>query len=232
MRVFLASPAHTPDERARLGQLAEVVKAAGHEPLLPEGDGRIERLQGADAIVGIVDGAQPASEVAFALGFARARGLPALGLRSDARAPAGGADAGVLADGLFAYAQGDWKDLESALFGFLTKPPARAAEVLVRDRVPTRLRQEGVEFDVRRVEGPQALAQALKRHLVLEAQRLLAAPEGDERETMAEVLELVETLLEVRHYDPANLRRVKERLEADEGGYAQGYLVRGKRGPS
>lgn len=228
MRVFLAASQHTPDERARLSQLVEVVKAAGHEPLGPDPESRVERLQGADAVVALLDGAEPVADVAFALGFARARGLPALGLRSDARAPAGGLSTGLFVEGVHLVAQGDWKELESALFGFLTKPPVREADVLVRDRVPTRLRQEGAAFDVRRAEG-QAHATALKRHLVLEAQRLLAAPEGDEREAVAEVLELVETLLEVRHYDPAGVRRIKERLEATDGAYSQGYLVRGKR---
>lgn len=225
MRVFLAAPWHRPDDEARLGQLIEVVKAAGHDPLVP-GAGRLpESLAGADAVVALLDGAAPDPEVAFALGHARARGLPALGLRSDPRAPAGGVHAGVYAEGLTSFAQGPWKDLESALFGFLVQVPPRSQETLVRDRVPTRLRQENAAFEMRRVEGREH-AEALKRRLLLETERLLVAPEGDEREHLAEALELVETLLELRHYDPAGLRRLKQRLEDEEGGYAQGYLVK------
>lgn len=225
MRVFLAASRHRPDDESRLLQLVDVVKAAGHEPLLATPGESLEALAGADAVVALVDGAEMPTEVAFALGHAQARGLPTLGLRSDAREPAGGAAAGVFGEGLSSLARGDWKELESALFGFLVQVPPRLTETLVRDRVPSRMRQEGVAFDLRRAEGG-AHATALKRRLVLEAQRLLASVEGDEREPMAEVLELVETLIETRHYDPAGLRRIKERLEADEGGYEQGYLVR------
>lgn len=225
MRVFLAAPRHRPDDEARLSQLVDVVKAAGHEPLLVSPGESLESLAAADALVALVDGAEMPAEVAFALGHAQARGLPTLGLRSDAREPVGGAGSGVFAEGLTSLARGDWKELESALFGFLVQVPPRLQETLVRDRVPSKMRQEGVAFDMRRAEGA-AHATALKRRLVLESQRLLAAVEGDEREPMAELLELVETLIEARRYDPAGLRRVKERLEADEGGYEQGYLVR------
>jgi nucleoside 2-deoxyribosyltransferase len=105
-RVYVASPLGF-DAAGRLfnsAQLLPALLAAGLEPLDPWGHGfaaeadapdealndrigarNVELLEQADAVLAVLDGVDVDSGTASEIGFASARGLPIVGLRSDLR---------------------------------------------------------------------------------------------------------------------------------------------------
>jgi nucleoside 2-deoxyribosyltransferase len=70
-----------PQERAR-----EMIE--GREPFSPKGlfDTNVKEIQKSDAIVAILDGADPDSGTSWECGFAFALGIPVVGVRTDMRA--------------------------------------------------------------------------------------------------------------------------------------------------
>ena len=100
MRVYLAGPVFSDAERQFNLALATRLEAAGHTVFLPQRDAPpavgagyaarvfgadLEGLRRADVVVAVCDGAQVDDGTAWEIGFARARGLPVVGLRTDTR---------------------------------------------------------------------------------------------------------------------------------------------------
>lgn len=99
--IYLAAPLFTAAEMAFNAGLAQRLRAAGRTVLVPQdfcapyagpppdfaGIHRacLEHLASASLVVAVLDGADPDSGTCFEVGWACARGIPVIGLRTDIR---------------------------------------------------------------------------------------------------------------------------------------------------
>ncbi len=100
MKLYLAGPLFTQAERAWNLALAALIESAGHSVFLPQVEVQaiesldaetifridVDGVRSADAIVAILDGADPDSGTSFECGLAFALGKPIIVVRSDFRA--------------------------------------------------------------------------------------------------------------------------------------------------
>lgn len=100
MQLYLAGPLFSQAERAWNAALANALIAAGHQVFLPqsaieqletlEADAifqlDVEGVRSADAVVAVLDGADPDSGTSFECGLAFALGIPIVAVRTDFRA--------------------------------------------------------------------------------------------------------------------------------------------------
>ena len=100
MYLYLAGPLFTQAERHWNVRLAEILTGAGHSVFLPQTEVQaiatldadaifrvdVDGVRGADAVVAVVDGADPDSGTSFEVGLAYALGIPVVLVRSDFRA--------------------------------------------------------------------------------------------------------------------------------------------------
>jgi len=101
-RVYLAAPLFSRAERAFNREVRDLLEAALYEVYLPQevgdndaarsaGDGRaifehnLKALNGVDIGVAVIDGADADSGTAWEMGYAYARGIPVVALRTDFR---------------------------------------------------------------------------------------------------------------------------------------------------
>jgi len=99
--LYLAAPLFTAAEQAFNAELARQLRAAGHTVMVPQdfcapwggpppdfaGIHRacLDHLGRATLVVAVLDGADPDSGTCFEVGWACARGIPVIGLRTDLR---------------------------------------------------------------------------------------------------------------------------------------------------
>jgi nucleoside 2-deoxyribosyltransferase len=99
--IYLAAPLFTAAEQAFNAELAAKLRAAGHTVSVPQdfcapyggppadfgGIHRacLDHLAVASLVVAVLDGADPDSGTCFEVGWAVARGIPVIGLRTDLR---------------------------------------------------------------------------------------------------------------------------------------------------
>lgn len=99
MRISFAGPLFSSAERAWNAELAAALRAAGHEVFLPQDEERgkpaagifatdVAGIDWADALVAILDGADPDAGTAWECGYAYGR-KPVLLVRTDFRAQTG-----------------------------------------------------------------------------------------------------------------------------------------------
>jgi nucleoside 2-deoxyribosyltransferase len=100
MRLYVAGPLFTQAERAWNEQLAASLTAAGHDVFLPQTEVKaiasldadtifqidVDGVRSAEAVVAILDGADPDSGTCFECGLAFALGIPIVAVRTDFRA--------------------------------------------------------------------------------------------------------------------------------------------------
>lgn len=101
-RVYLAAPLFSAAERSFNATLAAFLAARGLRVYLPQADGDdcaartpttirnlfdrlVAALEASDVVVAVIDGADPDSGVAWEMGYATARGIPVVALRTDFR---------------------------------------------------------------------------------------------------------------------------------------------------
>lgn len=97
MRIYFAAPLFTTGERAFNAALAARLRDGGHEVFLPQAHENsandpagifakdVAGLEWSDAVVGIMDGADPDSGTSWEIGWAYATGRPIVLLRTDFR---------------------------------------------------------------------------------------------------------------------------------------------------
>jgi nucleoside 2-deoxyribosyltransferase len=100
MRLYVAGPLFTQAERAWNERLAAALVDAGHEVFLPQTEVKaitsldadtifrvdIDGVRSAEAVVAVLDGADPDSGTCFECGLAYALGIPIVAVRTDFRA--------------------------------------------------------------------------------------------------------------------------------------------------
>jgi nucleoside 2-deoxyribosyltransferase len=104
MKIYLAGPLFTTPEREFNVQLAERLRAFGHDVFVPQehpvspltGEAIFRKdlagLEWADGVVAIMDGADPDSGTSWECGFAYGTGKPVVLFRSDLRVSGDAAD--------------------------------------------------------------------------------------------------------------------------------------------
>lgn len=97
MRIYFAGPLFTTAERDFNTALAERLRAAGHDVWLPQDQelnaynparifrNDVDHVDWAEGVVGIMDGSDPDSGTAWEIGYAYAKGMPIILLRTDFR---------------------------------------------------------------------------------------------------------------------------------------------------
>jgi nucleoside 2-deoxyribosyltransferase len=100
MRLYVAGPLFTQAERAWNERLADALTSAGHKVFLPQTEVKaitsldadvifqvdVDGVRSAQAVVAILDGADPDSGTCFECGIAYALGIPIVAVRTDFRA--------------------------------------------------------------------------------------------------------------------------------------------------
>ncbi len=100
MKLYFAGPLFTQPERDWNTRMAAALTRAGHAVFLPQAEVKaitsldadtifrvdVDGVRGADAVVAVMDGADPDSGTSFECGLAFALGLPIVLLRTDFRA--------------------------------------------------------------------------------------------------------------------------------------------------
>jgi predicted house-cleaning noncanonical NTP pyrophosphatase (MazG superfamily) len=95
------------------------------------------------------------------------------------------------------------------------------AEKLVRDKIPEILREKGLNPIIRTVTSNE-LDEFLRAKIVEESQELL---ESGDSEEIVDILEAIDTLLELRKTDRAMLELQRETKKLYRGGFKQGYVL-------
>lgn len=97
MRIYFAGPLFTTGERDFNAAVGARLRAAGHEVFLPQDQelnaynpsaifrNDVDHVDWSTVVVGIMDGSDPDSGTAWEIGYAYARGLPIILLRTDFR---------------------------------------------------------------------------------------------------------------------------------------------------
>jgi len=218
-RILVAGNDTTPQDRQVLEGVQAAVAALGHEARVAAGDARQRPalLDQSDALVVVLDHLDPGS--AWLAGIAKATRRPSVGIRTQPR------EAGVHDVVDLAIQVQDWstESLRPQLQPFLARVRTFAG-TLVRDAVPKLLEAEGKVLSFRNVAPPEYPA-VLKRKLVDTARRLEETDFGAEQEEIADVLELLETLINLRKYDRESLRSIKEGKWRKRGGFERGFLL-------
>jgi predicted house-cleaning noncanonical NTP pyrophosphatase (MazG superfamily) len=93
---------------------------------------------------------------------------------------------------------------------------------LVRDKIPDIIRRSGREPEIRRISGEE-LKGALKEKLVEEARELKES--GDVYEELADVLEVVDAIIERFSIDRQRLDDMKKKKLEHAGGFTEGLLL-------
>lgn len=104
MRIYYAGPLFTTAERTWNREVTAGLRAAGHEVFLPQEQEPgldaagifatdVGGIDGADALVAIMDGPDPDAGTAWEVGYAYASHMPIVLVRTDIRAMAGPAGA-------------------------------------------------------------------------------------------------------------------------------------------
>jgi nucleoside 2-deoxyribosyltransferase len=100
VRIYLAGPLFTSAERSWNGEVADGLRAAGHEVFLPQEHAQdldgpgifatdVGGLDWAEGLVAIMDGADPDAGTSWEVGYAFAGRKPIVLLRTDLRTQAG-----------------------------------------------------------------------------------------------------------------------------------------------
>lgn len=95
---------------------------------------------------------------------------------------------------------------------------------VVRDKIPELVREAGHSVAFREVTGDER-PRFLKQKVANEAQELLRADVGKEKEEIADVLEALEAFIRSRGVDRDDLKRIKDAKRKRRGGFDKVYVV-------
>ena len=227
-RVLLVGSQSTDQDCGVLEHLRLWAMEAGHHAILApqSADKPLQVLRNAlestDACLALVEGSPIDATTAWTLALAYSGRRPILGLRSDRRDDVPAEIRACLLDLVKVHS---WQEPETKaqVVSFLGGIRVFAG-ALVRDAVPKMVKEQGQDLKFRQV-AEQEYPRVLKRKLVETAQRLEESDFGVEQEEIADVLELLETLINIRKYDKESLRSIKEGKWRKRGGFQKGFLL-------
>jgi predicted house-cleaning noncanonical NTP pyrophosphatase (MazG superfamily) len=203
--------------RALAERVVARIRADGHDAQAL-GATPLPEVREADAVVALLDGPVPPPAAVAAAASAHALGKPALALHTH---PLGDAFATLFTQ---AQAVHDESDFTGALAAFYAQVRPFAGR-LVRDQVPRLVREAGHAVSFRAAAAGEERARFLKRKVAEEAQELMAAGPGEEREEVADLLEALEALLLERGVSRDELKVVKEAKRRRRGGFERCFVV-------
>ncbi len=213
-RILVAGADDTLAERQLVRMLIEQIRGDGHDAGRVEGSAS-KAIDEGDAVVAVLD--RCSSDVAALVAYAHAQNKPVLGLATR------GSDAGALGDMARLVPGERVDDWLAALPQFYEEVRPFAGRV-VRDRIPELVREAGHDVAFRQLTAEEK-PRFLKQKVANEAQELLRADMGKEREEVADVLEALEAFIAARGFERDDLRRIKEHKRKQRGGFERGFVV-------
>jgi predicted house-cleaning noncanonical NTP pyrophosphatase (MazG superfamily) len=215
-RILVAGTTESLAGRSLAERIVARVQADGHDGALL-GATPLPEVREADAVVALLDGPVPPPAAVGAAATAHALGKPVLALHTH---PLGDALATLFTQ---THAVHDESDFTAALAAFYAQVRPFAGR-LVRDQVPRLVREAGHSVAFREAAGEER-ARFLKRKVAEEAQELLEAGPGEEREEVADLLEALEALLVERGVAREDLKLVKEAKRRRRGAFERCFVV-------
>jgi predicted house-cleaning noncanonical NTP pyrophosphatase (MazG superfamily) len=91
---------------------------------------------------------------------------------------------------------------------------------LVRDRIPEIIRESGSTCGVETIGDERAFDQALREKLVEEAREAATASDADLAAELADLQEVIDTLIDASELDRGAVRRLQRQRRAERGGFA------------
>lgn len=208
-RILVAGNTQHIAARDLRDRLVAAVRDAGHDGAPLTG---LAEVQDADGLLVLLDACDPLS--AAALGMMHQADKPRLGL---------GLAPGPLADACSAVCLEHADDALGHLESFFEMVKPFAGRV-VRDKIPELVRDAGHDVAFREVTGEDR-PRFLKQKVANEAQELLRADVGKEKEEIADVLEALEAFIRSRGVDREDLKRIKDGKRKRRGGFDKVYVV-------
>lgn len=215
-RILVAGTTESLAGRALAERIVARVKADGHDAAML-GATPLPEVREADAVVAVLDGPVPPPAAVGAAATAHALGKPALALHTH---PLGDAIATLFTQTHSVHDEGDFTGALAAFYAQVRPYAGR----LVRDQVPRLVREAGHSVAFREAVGEER-TRFLKRKVAEEAQELLEAGPGEEREEVADLLEALEALLVERGVAREDLKLVKEAKRRRRGGFERCFVV-------
>lgn len=215
-RILVAGTTESLGGRALAERVVARIQADGHDAALL-GATPLPEVREADAVVCLLDGPLPPPAGVAAAATAHALGKPALALHTH---PLGDAMATLFTQSSAVHGE---EDIAGPLAAFYAHVRPFAGR-LVRDQVPRLVREAGHAVRFREASAEER-ARYLKRKVMEEAQELLEADPGDEREEAADLLEALEALLVARGIGRDDLKLVKDAKRRRRGGFERGFVV-------
>lgn len=213
MARILVAPPDSVTGRQAADRLAARLRSDGHEATRVGGD-ILSAIKEADAAAVILDGAGPGTLVAAA----------AAALRKPVIAFVGPDAPRHFQWPLVTYQPGiEESDWWVALAPWYETIRPFAGRV-VRDLIPQLVRDAGhhVTFHA---ATPDDRPRHLKAKVLAEAEELVAAAAGEEKEEIADLLEALEAFIRARGYDREGLKRIKEAKRKQRGGFDRCWVV-------
>lgn len=215
-RLLVATDLTSLAQRGIAERLAARIHDDGHEADVVD-DAPLQACRDADGVIALIDGSEPGGMPIAVAATASALGLPTLALHTHAL-PTNLASLFTQANPVTREA-----DLVAALPSFYATIRPFAGK-LVRDQVPRLVREAGHQVQFREA-APDERARYLKRKVADEADELLNADPGQEREEVADLLEALEALLRVRGYDREDLKLIKDAKRKRRGAFDRFLIV-------
>lgn len=216
-RILVAGTTETLAGRGLAHDVAARIRADGHDAALL-GATPLPEVREADAVVSLLDGPVPPPAAVAVAATAHALGKPALALHTH---PLGDALATLFTQSHLAHGE---EDFAPALAAFYAQVRPFAGR-LVRDQVPRLVREAGHAVRFRETSPGEERVRFLKRKVAEEAQELLEAGAGEEREEVADLLETLEALLVERGVSREDLKLVKDAKRRRRGAFERGFVV-------
>lgn len=213
MARVLVAPPDSVTGREAAGRLARRIRADGHDAVMPDED-LLASVGDADAAVVILDGAGPGALVAAAAAALRKPVLAFVGPDAPRR----------LGSSLVTYQTGveeaDWWVALAPWYDTIRPFAGR----VVRDLIPQLVREAGHEVAFHAAAADDR-PRHLKQKVLAEAEELVGAQAGAEKEEVADLLEALEAFIRARGYDREALKRIKDAKRKQRGGFDRCWVV-------
>jgi len=95
---------------------------------------------------------------------------------------------------------------------------------LIRDRIPEIIERDGKRYAVETMQ-PREYEKALLEKLIEEAHEVQQADEVHIKTELADILEVIDTLLHLKGISPQSVRSMQRRRRNERGGFEKGLML-------